>query len=692
MRLYHRNIAMLRSLAIKRLYSTKVFNPDPRTVYFVKLDEHLKKMNSRTQEEMELCDSKERHFVNLTNGIEVLQHLPIKPHQVNFIRIQSTHLEQGHFKRLIDQLDDNLLMNLAIGKTCYVYDYGSRRTDKNDCLYGVSRAVWMGIPYIRILLNRAWFEMETPREHLYEFVAGANMKMAEFHDNDRPNVFRTEWLMPSFKEHMLQLDRTSRNRLQYFAKFATPEVRKYGVQLVGVSKVTGFDGQHDKYSDMLLEYSESNSRKNTDCKSHSENTEQEMTILSQFNSFDELSSMIRMKFFPPKRSHIVVENNTDLAYCYEILAKTSRSFTLVIQELPEQLRNSVCVFYLVLRALDTIEDDTLYPEYKKAPALISFYTHLDDSSFTVQDCGQKESDVELCRNFDRVLRMPPPHKQVIRDITRRMGAGMADFLNKDVNSVEDYNLYCHYVAGLAGVGLSRLFIAYGEKQALMGDDGSDNTLSNHMGLFLQKTNITRDYFEDVTLERRLGRPLRVFWPKEVWSQYAPEGNIYDFDKHQVEGVMCLNHLIVDALQLVPSVLQYMKMIKDDKLFRFCAIPQVMAFATFAEIFDNQQTFNKMVKIRKGLSCKLILSVNNISDLECAFNEFAHDIQRKLDGGARCTPQVKRDLQLILNRIKNLTSKSTTVRSNTNNASRLFMPILLIAAVSYALREVYIKKK
>jgi len=45
--------------------------------------------------------------------------------------------------------------------------------------------------------------------------------------------------------------------------------------------------------------------------------------------------------------------------------------------------------------------------------------------------------------------------QVIADITRRMGAGMAEFIEKEVESVADYELYCHYVAGLVGIGLSQ---------------------------------------------------------------------------------------------------------------------------------------------------------------------------------------------------------------------------------------------
>ena len=65
--------------------------------------------------------------------------------------------------------------------------------------------------------------------------------------------------------------------------------------------------------------------------------------------------------------------------------------------------------------------------------------------------------------------------------------------------------YCHYVAGLVGIGLTRLFAASGLECEEVGDL---HKLANSMGLFLQKTNIIRDYLEDNLQERE-------FWPREV---------------------------------------------------------------------------------------------------------------------------------------------------------------------------------
>ena len=46
---------------------------------------------------------------------------------------------------------------------------------------------------------------------------------------------------------------------------------------------------------------------------------------------------------------------------------------MVIQQLPVQLRDAICVFYLVLRALDTVEDDMAIPEDTKIPLLRCFH-------------------------------------------------------------------------------------------------------------------------------------------------------------------------------------------------------------------------------------------------------------------------------------------------------------------------------
>jgi hypothetical protein len=48
------------------------------------------------------------------------------------------------------------------------------------------------------------------------------------------------------------------------------------------------------------------------------------------------------------------DSRSDLEWSMDKLNKTSRSFSAVIVQLPEELRHAVSMFYLTLQALDTI--------------------------------------------------------------------------------------------------------------------------------------------------------------------------------------------------------------------------------------------------------------------------------------------------------------------------------------------------
>ncbi|KAI6800500.1 hypothetical protein KC350_g15830, partial [Hortaea werneckii] len=51
------------------------------------------------------------------------------------------------------------------------------------------------------------------------------------------------------------------------------------------------------------------------------------------------------------------KESAELKECFRFLQMTSRSFAAVIQELHPELLVPVTLFYLILRGLDTIEDD-----------------------------------------------------------------------------------------------------------------------------------------------------------------------------------------------------------------------------------------------------------------------------------------------------------------------------------------------
>jgi len=56
-------------------------------------------------------------------------------------------------------------------------------------------------------------------------------------------------------------------------------------------------------------------------------------------------------------------------------------------------RDAVCIFYLVLRALDTVEDDMTIPIDVKVPMLKAFYTHLRESDWRFMESNEKDKMV-----------------------------------------------------------------------------------------------------------------------------------------------------------------------------------------------------------------------------------------------------------------------------------------------------------
>jgi len=330
----------------------------------------------------------------------------------------------------------------------------------------------------------------------------------------------------------------------------------------------------------------------------------------------------------------VLPKQPGLHYCYDMLNKVSRSFAIVIQQLPERLRDAVCVFYLVLRALDTVEDDMSIPDKVKIPLLRCFHENSYDRTWSM-DCGAGHYK-DLMANYpivtDVFLSLDTEYQLVIADICRKMGNGMADFIPQEVETVEQYDLYCHYVAGLVGIGLSQLFASSGleSKEFFKMEDSA-----NRMGLFLQKTNIIRDYLEDINEEPA----PRMFWPREIWSQYARRLADLKLDRHRENAVACLNHMILDALSHAEDCMVYMSQLRNPAIFRFCSIPQVMAIATLAACFNNHAVFTGVVKMRRGETAKIMYHLSDFGGACAQFRQYARQISAKAQVGAGDDPHI-----------------------------------------------------
>lgn len=342
---------------------------------------------------------------------------------------------------------------------------------------------------------------------------------------------------------------------------------------------------------------------------------------------EELKSVIQIKAFRKSLYPLNPLTQTEKR-CYELLKLSSRSFVAVISELNPELRNAIMIFYLVLRALDTVEDDMSLDPKIKVPLLRSFHEKLNLKNWSFDGCAETEKDRIVLVDFNNILeeyrKLKPEYQDIIKDVTKQMGNGMADYINDEefnlngVKTVKDYDLYCFYVAGLVGLGLTKLGVASGFSDPYLMDHLE---LSDSMGLFLQKTNIIRDYKEDQD-------DGRSFWPAETWSKYAD--NLSDFTKPEFEtkGLHCITDLVLNAMNHIKHILIYLTMVYDHSTFNFCSIPQVMAIATLAEVFQNKNVFKKNVKIRKGTACDLILKSRTYEGVLEIFSHYLRIIHHK----------------------------------------------------------------
>jgi farnesyl-diphosphate farnesyltransferase len=213
----------------------------------------------------------------------------------------------------------------------------------------------------------------------------------------------------------------------------------------------------------------------------------------------------------------------------------------------------------------------------------------------------------------------PEYAAVVVDITQRMAEGMVEFSEREVKSQEDFDLYCHYVAGLVGHGLTDLFAVSGLENPKLFES---KVLANSMGLFLQKTNIIRDYYEDLVVGR-------TFWPSAIWKKGAE--SLDHFSKHPEEkaSLAVLNELVTDAMRHLPDCIAYLRLLNNPAIFRFCAIPQAMALATLNEVYDNPLVFTSSVKIRKGLASKIMVDLKNMDDMQEMITALTEELLKKI---------------------------------------------------------------
>jgi len=204
----------------------------------------------------------------------------------------------------------------------------------------------------------------------------------------------------------------------------------------------------------------------------------------------------------------------DDEFQHVMLQGVSRTFALTIPELPAELCRVVSNAYLLCRIVDTIEDEPDIDSEQKQFFCRQFLQTFDDVPSTQTFASQLGASLssrtppaehELIRQLPRVLRITQtfrhPERDALLRCVRIMAEGMSEFqLNgakHGLQSLEDLNRYCYFVAGVVGEMLTRLFCLRSAEISKNGE--ALMRLAVSFGQGLQMTNIIKDVWEDYRL-------------------------------------------------------------------------------------------------------------------------------------------------------------------------------------------------
>lgn len=150
-------------------------------------------------------------FLNLTNGLLYDGHFD------GFIRIQSCHCERKCWGKVIDNIDSNFLMWLALGHEIQVVDYSANKQ--------VPRALYQGLEFVWFACCKAW-----------EIPVTANVRGMNCTD-----YFEAEWKKLDFKNH--------KRKLRYYRKFLN-NPKKPTI----ISGQTDKDGDYEYFTELVKKF------------------------------------------------------------------------------------------------------------------------------------------------------------------------------------------------------------------------------------------------------------------------------------------------------------------------------------------------------------------------------------------------------------------------------------------------------
>lgn len=247
-----------------------------------------------------------------------------------------------------------------------------------------------------------------------------------------------------------------------------------------------------------------------------------------------------------------------------VLKETSRTFYIPITFLDKELKHTVASAYLVMRAIDEIEDHEEVENDTKHAILMQVSDLLkqpfDEEQYLQLLTPVKDKMPEVTLRLGDWLRACPENTvHIVMNSAHEMAYGMAKWVKADWNiqTKEDLDDYTYYVAGLVGVMLSDIW----EQSAGV---KTDRDLAIGYGRGLQAVNILRNEQEDY--DERGVSFVPDDWTRQDLFDYADE-NLAKAD-------------------------EYMKSINKKTILLFCRLPLALAHKTLKAMKNGREKISR----------------------------------------------------------------------------------------------------
>ena len=285
----------------------------------------------------------------------------------------------------------------------------------------------------------------------------------------------------------------------------------------------------------------------------------------------------------------------------ELLVRSSRTFAVGIEVLPEPLRGEITVAYLLLRVSDYLEDNQELGDDEKITLLRDWRDVLGgggDREALVErlkEAREDTPDALVARNTATVLdgldRVASDAREILVRRVRESSAGMARWTDRGsvFETESDLDDYMHEVAGRVGHLLTELFAlrlsGLGRERMM--------ELGREFGLALQTVNVIRGLHED----RDRGW---VYVPASFLPDRRICANELFAPANREAAMVVLDQLVEKAERHLAAARAYMRLIprRHHRVRLFCLLPLLFAVRTLAISRANPEVLEQETKMTR----------------------------------------------------------------------------------------------